>query len=141
MFCFNAKGEPLWERRLNLGQGPYQITACGRAVVVTQRAGSAVWVEPDGRIEWRLGEAGEPLAAALAATLSRGVLFVPGEKIRAVDPRGGRVLAEVSPGGALRGLQADAKLKLYALTEQGSLKAYRLASHLAVVGEPVRSKN
>ena len=56
-----------------------------------------------------------------------------GERVRVVEPRGGRVLAEVEAGPGLVDLQADAKLNLYLLTDAGTLTCYRLASHFAVV--------
>ena len=64
---------------------------------------------------------------------ARGVLMIPGEIVRAVDPRSGQVLAEVRAGIGLCDLKIDGKLNLYLLDEDGSLQAHRLASHFAVV--------
>jgi hypothetical protein len=61
------------------------------------------------------------------------VTLVPGERVRAVDPRGGQVLAEVRVGVGLVALQADVRLNLYFLDDAGTLSAYRLASHFTVV--------
>ena len=74
------------------------------------------------------------LVAALAALTVRGVVLVPGERVRAVDPKGGQVLGEVEAGVGLVSLQADARLNLYFLDELGTLSAYKLVSHFAVVG-------
>ena len=62
------------------------------------------------------------------------MLLVPGSQVRAVDARGGQVLATVASGHGLVGLQVDAALDLYLLDEAGGLSAWRLATHLAVVG-------
>jgi hypothetical protein len=86
-------------------------------------------------VDWRVGASGEPLVAALPARTARGVVFVPGETVRAVDPKGGQVLAEVRAGAGLVALQADARLNLFFLDEAGVLSAYRLGSHFTVVGE------
>ena len=43
---------------------------------------------------------------------SRGVVLVPGSQVRAVDARGGQVLAQVPAGHGLVGLQVDAALDL-----------------------------
>jgi hypothetical protein len=62
------------------------------------------------------------------------VVLVPGEQVRAVEPRGGQVLAEVRAGAGLVALQADSKLGLYLLDDAGTLTSYELSSHFAVVG-------
>jgi hypothetical protein len=53
--------------------------------------------------------------------------------VRAVDPDSGNVLAEVRAGAGLMALQADAQLNLYFLDELGTLSAYKLVSHFALV--------
>jgi hypothetical protein len=53
--------------------------------------------------------------------------------VRAVDPKGGHVLAQVHAGAGLVALQADARLGLYFLDDAGTLSAYRLTSHFTVV--------
>lgn len=131
--CLNAKGEKLWERAVPLGHGPFSLLAVERSVVVSQRRGAAVCVSATGELEWRLGESGEELPVAVPAQLRRGVLVLPGERIRAVAPKEGTVLAEVRAGPGLCALLTDARLNLYSLDEDGRLRAFRLASHLAVV--------
>jgi outer membrane protein assembly factor BamB len=133
LICLSARGKPIWTRALELGQAPYSLLAVGRSTLVCAGRGGAALVAADGRIEWGL----EPLANQLlwpcAPAFARGVLMIPGEIVRAVDPRSGQVLAEVRAGIGLCDLKIDGKLNLYLLDEDGSLQAHRLASHFAVV--------
>ncbi|MFY1830691.1 PQQ-binding-like beta-propeller repeat protein [Myxococcus fulvus] len=133
LLCLDAKGQRVWERPLNLGPGPYALSPLPRAVVVTSASGAAARVASSGTVDWRVGAAGEPLIGALPARTARGVTLVPGERVRAVDPRGGQVLAEVRAGAGLVALQADVRLNLYFLDDTGALSAYRLGSHFTVV--------
>lgn len=130
---YDAGGQLLWERALPLGPGPYALARHGESVLVSSPLGAAARVSAEGRLEWRLGGTGEPLAAALPPVLSRGVVLLAGSRVRAVEPEGGRVLAEVDAGAGLVGLLADGQLNLYTLDEAGTLCAWRLASHFAVV--------
>ncbi|MBX5480421.1 MAG: PQQ-binding-like beta-propeller repeat protein [Myxococcaceae bacterium] len=134
LVCLSSRGRVLWERKLNLGTAPFSLMAVGRALLVTSHNGAAVLYSPDGVTEWRIGSAGEELATAIPPCLSRGVLFIPGEVTRAVDPGGGRILAEVRTGIGLVDLAVDPRLNLYALDEDGSLRAFRLTTTLAIVG-------
>ncbi|WP_342381692.1 PQQ-like beta-propeller repeat protein [Myxococcus stipitatus] len=133
LLCLDKKGQPVWERPLNLGPGPYALAPLPRAVVVTSASGAAARVAASGTIDWRVGAAGEPLIGALPARTARGVTLVPGERVRAVDPRGGQVLAEVRAGVGLVALQADVRLNLFFLDDTGTLSAYRLGTHFTVV--------
>ncbi len=134
LVCLSTKGTPLWERQLHLGKGPLQLLAVGRMVLVTGQTGAATLVAPDGSVEWQLGAASEETSAPVAPCFARGVVVIPGEVVRAVDPRGGQVLAEVKAGVGLCDLKVDSRLNLYLLDDEGTLAALRLASHLAVVG-------
>ncbi|MCE9670365.1 PQQ-like beta-propeller repeat protein [Myxococcus stipitatus] len=133
LLCLDAKGQRLWERALHLGPGPYALSPLPRAVVVTSASGAAARVAASGTVDWRVGAAGEPLIGALPARTARGVTLLPGERVRAVDPRGGQVLAEVRAGVGLVALQADVRLNLYFLDDTGTLSAYRLGTHFTVV--------
>lgn len=133
LVCLSSKGAPLWERRLHLGHPPYQQLRVGRSVLVKDAAGGAVLVSAEGHIDWRVGAAGEDLPVAIPPVLARGIVLLPGETVRAVDPKGGGVLAEVKAGLGLTDLVADARLNLYTLTEGGTLRAFRLRSHFAVL--------
>jgi outer membrane protein assembly factor BamB len=133
LVCVDARGKQLWERPLHLGAGPFALTALPRGVIVTSASGAAARVDTTGELEWRVGAVGEPLARALPAKVSRGVVLIPGEQVRAVEPRGGQVLAEVRAGAGLVALQVDARLGLYFLDEAGTLSAYQLTSHFTVV--------
>ncbi|MFZ5468335.1 MAG: PQQ-binding-like beta-propeller repeat protein [Myxococcota bacterium] len=134
LVCLSAKGTGVWVRPLPLSEGPLSLWALSRSTVLVQDGqGAAVAVESDGRIEWRLGAAGEALSATVAPKLARGVLLVAGETVRAVEPGSGRVLAQVRAGSGLCDLAVDGKLNLYLLDEAGTLTALRLGSHFAVV--------
>jgi outer membrane protein assembly factor BamB len=133
LLCLDSRGNLLWQRALNLGAGPFALTALPRGVLVTSASGAAAKVATSGELDWRVGAVGEPLANALPARASRGVVLIPGEQVRAVDPKGGHVLAQVHAGAGLVALQADARLGLYFLDDAGTLGAYRLTSHFTVV--------
>ena len=80
-----------------------------------------------------MGVAGDELPDLPLPCLRRGVLVLAGEKIRAVDPRGGRVLAELQAGRGLLDVAVDSKLNVYALDDAGLLRTWKLATTLAVV--------
>jgi len=134
--CLDSKGRVAWEKRLHLGHGPYRLQAVGRAFLATSSTGAATLLEPDGEVRWHLGASGGPVARAPAAVAVRGVVVLPGEHVRAVDPKSGQVLAEVGADPGLCDLQVDGKLNLFLLDEHGTLQAYRLAAHFTVVGRP-----
>ncbi|ADO72385.1 PQQ-binding-like beta-propeller repeat protein [Stigmatella aurantiaca] len=133
LLCLDAKGKLLWERALHLGTGPYALASLPGAVLVTSASGAAARVDTSGELSWRVGAVGEPLAGALPARTSRGVTLIPGEQVRAVDPKGGQVLGQVRAGAGLVALQVDSRLGLYLLDDSGTLGAYRLVSHFTVV--------
>lgn len=133
LVCMDSRGREIWERTLHLGAGPFALTAVPHGVIVTSASGAAARVDTAGELAWRVGAVGEPLARALPARVSRGVVLIPGERVRAVDPRGGQVLGEVRAGAGLLELQTDARLGLYLLDEAGTLSAYQLMSHFTVV--------
>lgn len=131
--CLDVAGQTRWQRALHLGPGPYALARLPGGVLVTSALGAAARMTDEGEVEWRVGAAGEQLSKALPPLISRGVLLVPGERVRAVDPDSGNVLAEVRAGAGLMALQADAQLNLYFLDEFGTLSAYKLVSHFTVV--------
>jgi hypothetical protein len=103
-------------------------------VAVTSRTGAAALFDPDGRMLWRLGDAGERLAWTLAPQRCRGVLIVPGVTVRALQPSSGEVLGEAEGGPGLCDVVADARFNLYLLDDQGTLRAFRPGTHLSVLG-------
>ena len=102
-------------------------------MIACDARGAAASVSADGQLEWVLGAAGDELADLPPSSLRRGVLVLAGEKIRAVDPRGGRVLAELHAGRGLLDVRVDGRLNVYALDDSGVLKAWKLRTTLAVV--------
>ncbi|WP_257447108.1 PQQ-binding-like beta-propeller repeat protein [Archangium lipolyticum] len=133
LLCLDATGQTRWQRALHMGPGPFALARLPGGVLVTSALGAAARLTEEGEVEWRLGAAGEQLSRALPPVLSRGVVLVAGERVRAVDPDSGNVLAEVRAGAGLMALQADAQLNLYFLDELGTISAYKLVSHFAVV--------
>ncbi|HZH04610.1 MAG TPA: PQQ-binding-like beta-propeller repeat protein, partial [Myxococcaceae bacterium] len=140
LLAFNAKGDPVWERRLGTGGGPLSLLPTPGGVVVSGRSGAACRVESSGKMAWVLGAAGAELRRPLAPKLMRRILFIPGETVRAVELSSGAVLAEVKMGSGLQDLAVDTRLGLYLLNDEGGVRAFRVASHLAVVGGPRRSR-
>ncbi len=133
LICLGSTGKPVWERALELGPAPYYLLAVGRSALVCGASGAAALISGDGRIEWRLERLSHELLWPCSPVFARGVLMIPGETVRAADPRSGEVLAEVRPGIGLCDLKVDDQLNLFFLDEDGSLQAYRLASHFALV--------
>jgi len=131
--CLGAKGKLLFERSLPLGSGPFHLLGVRDAVLISSRSGAAALFGPEGQVVWKLEAAGDELARAVAPCFARGVLVVPGERVRVVDPVSGDVLANLRAGVELCDLKVDAKLGLYLLDEDGSLSAHKLLSHFAVV--------
>jgi outer membrane protein assembly factor BamB len=132
--CVGKTGALQWSKRIPLAPGPMQLVAPPKSALAFDRTGAAVCLDASGEISWRLGAAGTPLVRAVSARWLRQVLLIPGERVRAVDVRGGRELAEIEAGPGLRDLAVDAHLNLYVLDDAGELKCYALASHLALVG-------
>ncbi|HME90479.1 MAG TPA: PQQ-binding-like beta-propeller repeat protein, partial [Myxococcaceae bacterium] len=139
LVCLGSAGKPVWERALDLGPPPYSLLAVGRSTLVGGARGAAALVSGDGRIEWQLEPLGNELLWPCAPAFARGVVAIPGETVRAVDPGSGEVLAQVRAGIGLCDLKVDRKLNLFLLDEEGSLHAHRLASHFAVVSGGARS--
>jgi hypothetical protein len=133
VLCFGPTGKLLLEQSLPLGRGPFHLLSVRGSVLLSARNGAAALLNGEGEVLWRLEAAGEELARSVSPCLARGVVIVPGERIRVIEPVGGSVLAEVGAGVELCDLKADSKLSLYLLDEDGSLSAHRLLSHFAVV--------
>lgn len=134
ILCLDANGQSRWQRALHLGPGPFSLARLPGGVLVTSALGAAARLNNAGEVDWRVGAAGEQLSKSLLPVISRGVVLVPGERVRAVDPTSGDVLAEVRAGAGLVAMQADSQLNLYFLDDLGTLSAYKLVSHFAVVG-------
>ncbi len=126
-------GQKRWERTVPLLGARMALVAHGRGVIACDARGAAASVSADGQLEWVLGAAGDELADLPPPSLRRGVLVLAGEKIRAVDPRGGRVLAELQAGRGLLDVSVDGRLNVYALDDSGVLKAWKLGTTLAIV--------
>jgi len=90
-----------------------------------------VRVDAYGRLDWRLG--GQQGHTVAPATLRRRVLLVPGDTVRAVDVRSGRVVAEIPSPGGLHALAATEKLDVAVLDGAGDLTVWNLGASLGVV--------
>ncbi|MBL8957414.1 MAG: PQQ-like beta-propeller repeat protein [Myxococcaceae bacterium] len=131
--AFSRGGEQLWERVLPLEGSRLFVLGLSHGALVQDSRGAATFVSSDGQIDWVLGTAGIELPHRVGPAHARGVVVLAGETVRAVDPRSGRLLAEVKVGPALTALGADRQLNLYLLMENGLLKALKLAAQLSVV--------
>ncbi len=133
LLSLGPRGATQWERPLPLGPAPWRLQADADASLVTAADGSAVRVDADGRLDWRLG-AQQALTIASAA-LQRRVLLVPGDTVRAVDIRSGRVVAEIASPGGVHALAATEKLDVAVLDGAGDLTVWNLGASLGVVEE------
>ncbi|MBK7864822.1 MAG: PQQ-like beta-propeller repeat protein [Archangiaceae bacterium] len=131
--AFSRTGEQQWERALPLEGSQLFVLALTHGALVQDSRGAAAVVSSDGQIDWVLGTAGADLPHRVGPACARGVVVLAGETVRAVDPRSGRLLAEVKVGPALTALAADRQLNLYLLMENGLLRALKLAAQLSVV--------
>jgi hypothetical protein len=132
LLSLDTSGSILWKRVVPLGPPPYQLLALQGSILLCASDGSAAVFSAEGEQSWYLGSSGDPLPCVVRPAFARGVAVIPGPRIRIVEP-GGQVLAEVSGGQGLCGLVVDRKLNLYLLDDDGTLSAYRLASHFALV--------
>jgi hypothetical protein len=128
----DARGTLLWLKPIPVDPQPAGLLRAGAEVVVTGISGAAVRVRRDGRTVWRLGALARG-GVGLAPALHRSVLFVPGQPLRAVDLRTGRVLAALATGRSLRSMAVGPRLEVAVLDEAGDLALHRLATHFAVV--------
>lgn len=133
MACLTPGGKRVWERAVPVGRPPFHLLPAGREVIAAGQGAAAARLGTDGQIAWRLGEPGEGHPVPAAPSLARGLLLLPGETVRAVDPATGHVLGEIDAGPGLADARADHRLGLYLLGEDGRVRAYRLATHLALV--------
>jgi outer membrane protein assembly factor BamB len=133
LVAFSRGGEQLWERTLPLEGSRLFVLGHSHGALVQDSRGAAAFVSSDGQIDWVLGTAGAELPHKVSPAYARGVAVLAGEAVRAVDPRSGRLLAEVKVGPALTALAADRQLNLYLLMENGLLRALKLAAQLSVV--------
>jgi hypothetical protein len=116
-----------------IGPPPFHLLAYQGGVIACDRNGGAALLGADGQVGWRVGASGEPHAATLEPSFARGLLLLPGETVRLVDPGKGDVLGELPAGPGLTAARADGKLTVHLLDEDGRLSAHRLLTHLAVV--------
>ncbi len=132
LLSLGPRGATQWERPLHSDRRPGGFQADADASLVTAADGSAVRVDADGRLDWRLG-AQQALTIASAA-LQRRVLLVPGDTVRAVDIRSGRVVAEIASPGGVHALAATEKLDVAVLDGAGDLTVWNLGASLACGG-------
>jgi hypothetical protein len=134
LISLGPKGATQWERALPLGPGPWTLHGEADAAVAAAADGSAVRVDAQGRLEWRLG--GQGVQAVASAVLQRRVVLLPGQTVRAVDARSGRVVAEIPSPGGLHALAASEKLDVAVLDAAGDLTVWNLGASLGVVDSP-----
>jgi outer membrane protein assembly factor BamB len=130
--CLDVRGRVLWQRAVPVPERPTGVLRAGVELVVVGTTGAAARVQRDGKLAWRVGAAGVPVAAVTPA-LEHGVVLAGGPMVRALDVRSGRVLAELPPGRGVRAMAVSPRLDVALLDESGDLALHRLASHFAVV--------
>ncbi len=133
LICLGKRGQVLWEKSLPCDARTLTLLPWDGGVIAADARGAATRVLPDGSAEWVLGSSGDELNHAIALTVSRRTLVVPGPVTRLVQPRGGRVLAELATGPRMLDLATDAKLTIYVLREPGTLETFVPGAALAVV--------
>jgi len=130
--CLDVRGRVLWQRAVPVPERPTGVLRAGVELVVVGTTGAAARVQRDGKLAWRVGAAGVPVAAVPPA-LEHGVVLAAGPMVRALDVRNGRVLAELPPGRGVRAMAVSPRLDVALLDEAGDFALHRLASHFAVV--------
>lgn len=128
-----ARGQVLWEREVACDSRTLRLQPHDGGVIATDARGAAARLEADGATAWVLGSAGDELHHPIAPALRRQVLVLPGPVTRLVDPRGGRVLAELETSGHLLDVAVDARLSLYVLREPGTLEHWSPSAALSVL--------
>jgi hypothetical protein len=137
--CLDVRGRVLWQRAAPVIDRPAGVLRAGAELIVVGSSGAAVRVRRDGKPVWRSGA--QLPSAALAAlgvasvrpALEHGVVLAAGARVRALDARQGRVLAELPGGVGVRAMVVSPRLDVALLDESGDLAIHRLASHFAVV--------
>ncbi len=129
----NTRGQVRWEKNLNLDARTLRLLPFEGGVIACDARGSVTRLLPDGSPDWVLGSSGDELITPLSPLLRRKTLVVPGPLTRLVDPRSGRVLAELPTGARVMDLAADSRLNLYVLREPGTLETFAAASTFSVV--------
>lgn len=128
------RGQVRWEKPLPLDARTMRLLPFDGGVIACDARGAAARLLPDGSPDWVLGSSGDELITPLAPLLRRKTLVLPGPLTRLVDPRSGRVLAELPTGARVLALAADARLNLYVLREPGTLELFSPIASLALVG-------
>lgn len=131
--CLGPKGQVLWEKTVACDARTTRLIAFEGGVIACDARGAAVRLLPDGSTEWVLGSSGDELNHAIEPLLRRRTLIVPGPVTRLVQPRGGRVVGELSTGARMLDLTADSKMTITVLREPGSIETFVPSRALAVV--------
>jgi hypothetical protein len=131
--CLGPKGQVLWEKSVPCDARTTRLLAFDGGVIACDARGAAARLLPDGSTEWVLGSSGDELNHAIEPLLRRQTLIVPGPVTRLVQPRGGRVVGELSTGARMLDLTADAKMTITVLREPGSLETFVPSRAFAVV--------
>ncbi len=133
LICLGPRGQVLWEKTIPCDARTVSLLPWEGGVLVADARGAATRVLPDGSAEWVLGSSGDELNRAIPLVVRRRTLVVPGPVTRLVQPRGGRVLAELATGPRMLDLATDAKLTIYVLREPGTLETFVPGAALAIV--------
>jgi hypothetical protein len=133
LLSLTREGRRRWHRALPQVREPVAVLPTPKGVYVTCRSGACVKVSVTGEVRWTNGTRTDCGALPGPPILRRDVLLIPGETVRALDPKNGATLAEVRVGQGVASLVVDAQLTIYTLTEGKVLSAHRLATSLAII--------
>ena len=133
LYSISGLGKLLWKRSLPLSGRKLSLIPSTGGIIVTDAHGAAVHLSQEGAVSWRLGATGDELEYAVPPVMSRGILFVPGQSIHAIEPRAGQTVAMVPVDHGVKAIKADSRLRLFVLKESGPLSAFHLASHLSLI--------
>jgi hypothetical protein len=132
--ALSRSGALLRRTTLSLGRGvPAAIRAAG-AIFASGRDGSACRLDDAGNVVWTVSPGGEDLGRALAPLYRRGVAVAAGARVGLLEPATGKLLDRLEAMPGLVAMKNDRSLGLFLGDEEGAVVAYRLATHLSVVG-------
>jgi hypothetical protein len=131
---FGLAGRRAFDVELAAQGGAPAVTRDGARLYLAMRDSAAWALSGAGSRLWSLPGAGSELARPLPPQARRGVLIVPGDPARALDPATGATLAELPPTPGLLALIAGPRLELFAADDDGVVTCLRMATHLSVVG-------
>jgi|CXWL01.1.fsa_nt_gi hypothetical protein len=133
VLAIDANARISWEKPLpSLGR-PRHAGLHKGGLWVSDDQGAAAGLVLTGQPQWLLGATHEGAHTDVRPISARGLLLLPAETLRALDPETGRLMAQLPLPATARAVLTDSRLNVYVLDERGLLTAYRVGAQLAVV--------